>query len=160
MKRATYDDVLAAPPNKVGEILDGELFLSPRPEPRHAVASSALGMALGNPFHHGSGGPGGWWILFEPELHLRRDVMVPDLASWRRERMPRLPSTAGFELAPDWECVVLSPSTARIDRTRKLRISRFSIGSMRKPPRGSARRIPSARDFSFGSFFSGTTAWL
>ena len=122
MKRATYDDVLAAPPNKVGEILDGELFLSPRPAPRHAVASSALGMALGNPFHHGSGGPGGWWILDEPEIHLGEQIVVPDLAGWRRERLPAIPEEAFFTLAPDWVCEVLSPATERIDRGRKLRI--------------------------------------
>ena len=122
MKRATYDDVLNAPENKVAEILDGELFLSPRPAPRHSVAASALGMALGNPFHQGAGGPGGWWILDEPELHFGEQVLVPDLAGWRRERMPAIPDEAFFSLAPDWVCEVLSPSTERIDRGRKLRI--------------------------------------
>ena len=122
MKRATYEDVLTAPPNKVAEILDGELFLSPRPAPRHAVISSELGMALGNPFHRGSGGPGGWWILDEPELHLGEHIVVPDLAGWRRERLPAIPEEAFFSLAPDWVCEVLSPSTERIDRGRKLRI--------------------------------------
>ena len=122
MKRATYEDVLNAPENKVAEILDGELFLSPRPSPRHAVAASEIGMVLGNPFHRGSGGPGGWWILDEPELHLGDHVVVPDLAGWRRERMPAMPDEAFFTLAPDWVCEVLSPSTERIDRSRKLRI--------------------------------------
>ena len=122
MKRATYEDVLNAPENKVAEILDGELFLSPRPAPRHAVASSEIGMAIGPPFHRGVGGPGGWWILDEPELHLGEQVVVPDLAGWRRERMPAIPEAAFFSLAPDWVCEVLSPSTARIDRGRKLRI--------------------------------------
>jgi Uma2 family endonuclease len=122
MKRATYEDVLNAPENKVAEILDGELFLSPRPAPRHSVAASALGMALGNPFHQGAGGPGGWWILDEPELHFGEQVLVPDLAGWRRERMPAIPDEAFFSLAPDWVCEVLSPSTERIDRGRKLRI--------------------------------------
>lgn len=122
LKRATYDDVLSAPENKVAEILDGELFMSPRPVPRHALVSSELGMALGNPFHRGSGGPGGWWILDEPELHLGEHVVVPDLAGWRRERLPALPEEAFFPLAPDWVCEVLSPSTERVDRGRKLRI--------------------------------------
>jgi Uma2 family endonuclease len=122
MPRATYEDVLNAPENKVAEILDGELFLSPRPAPRHAVAASELGMALGNPFHRGSGGPGGWWILDEPELHFGEHVVVPDLAGWRRERLPAMPEEAFFSLVPDWVCEVLSPSTARIDRTRKLKI--------------------------------------
>jgi Uma2 family endonuclease len=122
MKRATYEDVLNAPENKVAEILDGELFLSPRPAPRHALASAELGMAVGNPFHRGSGGPGGWWILDEPELHLGEHILVPDLAGWRRERLAAMPEEAYFSLAPDWVCEVLSPSTERIDRSRKLPI--------------------------------------
>jgi Uma2 family endonuclease len=121
VKRATYEDVLSAPENKVAEILDGELFLSPRPAPRHSVASFRLGGAL-VPFDDGPDGPGGWRILFEPELHLAEDVVVPDLAGWRRERLPTIPDTAFFSLAPDWVCEVLSPSTERIDRGRKLRI--------------------------------------
>ena len=123
MKRATYEDVLNAPENKVAEILDGELFLSPRPAPRHAVASSRLGSILGGSFDEGGGdGPGGWWILDEPELHFGEQVVVPDLAGWRRERMPLIPDEAFFSLAPDWVCEVLSPSTERADRGRKLRI--------------------------------------
>jgi Uma2 family endonuclease len=122
MKRATYQDVLDAPDNMVAEILDGELFLSPRPRPRHSVAASSVGMMLGEPFHRGRGGPGGWWILDEPELHLGDHVVVPDVAGWRRARMPSVPDEAYFSLAPDWLCEVLSPSTARIDRTRKLAI--------------------------------------
>jgi Uma2 family endonuclease len=122
MKRATYEDVLNAPENKVAEILDGELVLSPRPAMRHSLAASTLGGVLGEPFGRGRGGPGGWWILDEPELHLGKDVLVPDLAGWRRERMPSRPETAYFPLAPDWVCEVLSPSTAQIDRARKLAI--------------------------------------
>jgi Uma2 family endonuclease len=122
MARATYEDVLNAPENKVAEILDGELVLSPRPGFRHSVASSGLGSALGEPFSRGRGGPGGWWILDEPELHIGDHVVVPDLAGWRRERMPTGPDEAYFTLAPDWVCEVLSPSTERIDRGRKLRI--------------------------------------
>jgi Uma2 family endonuclease len=122
VKRATYEDVVNAPENKVAEILDGELFLSPRPAPRHSVAESALGGALFDPYHRGRGGPGGWWILDEPELHLGDHVVVPDLAGWRRERMPAIPDEAFFALPPDWACEVLSPSTERIDRGRKLRI--------------------------------------
>jgi len=121
-KPASYEDLLALPEHVVGEIIDGELIVSPRPAPRHAVASSMLGAELALPFQRGRGGPGGWWILDEPELHFDPDVLVPDLAGWRRERLPELPEKAWFELAPDWVCEVLSPSTAIIDRTRKLRI--------------------------------------
>jgi Uma2 family endonuclease len=121
-RKATYDDVLNAPENKVAEILDGELYLSPRPAPRHAVAASALTGLLWDPFDRGRSGPGGWRILAEPELHFADQVVVPDLAGWRRERMPSLPEAAFFSLAPDWVCEVLSPSTERIDRALKLRI--------------------------------------
>ena len=122
MKRATYEDVLNAPEHKVAEILDGELFLSPRPASRHSVAASRLGTALAS-FDESEGRPpGGWWLLFEPELHFGDDVLVPDLAGWRRERMPAIPDVAFFSLAPDWVCEVLSSSTERIDRGRKLRI--------------------------------------
>jgi Uma2 family endonuclease len=121
LKRATYEDVLSAPENKVAEILDGELFLSPRPASRHSLACSSLFGAL-VPFRAGHEGPGGWWILFEPELHFGEHVVVPDLGAWRRERMPVMPDVPFFSLAPDWVCEVLSPSTERIDRGRKLRI--------------------------------------
>jgi Uma2 family endonuclease len=119
-KHATYADLEALPDNLVGEIVDGELYASPRPAPRHARASSVLGGALGGAFDWGGGGPGGWFIIDEPELHLGGQVMVPDLAGWRRERMPGMPEEAFFEVAPDWVCEVLSPSTAVLDRKRKL----------------------------------------
>jgi Uma2 family endonuclease len=123
-RRATYRDVLEAPVHMVAEIVDGELYTHPRPRPRHTVVSSVLGMDLGNAFQRGRGGPGGWLILDEPELHLgpEPDIIVPDLAGWRRERMPELPEEAFFSLAPDWACEVLSTSTAQLDRTRKLPI--------------------------------------
>jgi Uma2 family endonuclease len=119
---ATYEDLVKVPDICVAEIVDGELHVSPRPAPRHAVAGSSLGVLVGGPYQHGRGGPGGWWILGEPELHLGRDVLVPDLAGWRRARMPRMPSTAYFPLAPDWVCEILSPSTASLDRVKKLTI--------------------------------------
>jgi Uma2 family endonuclease len=117
---ATYDDLVKLPENMVAEIVDGELHASPRPAPRHAVAYARLTGLLHPAFDSGRGGPGGWWILAEPELHLGPDVLVPDLAGWRRERMPRVPETAFFPLAPDWVCEILSPSTASFDRSKKL----------------------------------------
>jgi Uma2 family endonuclease len=121
---ATYADLLALPENVVGEIVDGDVVVSPRPAPPHAVAASYLGIEIGGSFGRRHGGPGGWLIVFEPELHLGDHVLVPDLAGWLRERMPRLPETAWFELRPDWVCEVLSPSTAILDRTRKQDIYR------------------------------------
>jgi len=122
-RRATYDDLLKLPEHVVGEIIDGELIASPRPAPAHANAESTIQIDIDGRFHGppgGSGGPGGWWILVEPELHMHGDVLVPDVAGWLRERMPRLPAKAAFELPPDWVCEVLSPSTARIDRAKKM----------------------------------------
>ncbi len=116
---ATYQDVLDAPPHVVAELIAGQLYTHPRPAPPHATAASVLGMDIGGPYHRGRGGPGGWWILYEPELHLDRDVLVPDLAGWRRERMPEPPKTAYSELAPDWVYEVLSPAPARVDRVLK-----------------------------------------
>ena len=121
-KRATYADIEALPDHVVGEILAGNLYASPRPRFRHARAAGWLDRRLGPPFDEGSGGPGGWWILIEPELHLGEDVVVPDLAGWRRERLPVFPDVAHLELAPDWICEILSPSTERIDRGLKLQI--------------------------------------
>ena len=114
-----------APAHLVAEIIDGELSLLPRPRVAHSIAASALGEELGPPFRRGRGGPGGWVILDGPELHLgpRPDVMVPDLAGWRRERLPAdfILETAAT-VAPDWCCEVLSPSTEKRDRGRKLAI--------------------------------------
>jgi Uma2 family endonuclease len=124
---ATYDDLVKVPDIMVAEIVDGELHASPRPAPRHAQAGSRLGMRIGPPFDQGEGGPGGWRILYEPELHFGRDVLVPDWAGWRRHRMPRLPETAYFTLAPDWVCEILSPSTASLDRAKKLAIYAWLI---------------------------------
>ena len=118
-RRATYQDVLDAPAHRVAEIVDGTLYTQPRPAPPHAVASSRLGGELTGPFDRGRGGPGGWWILDEPELHLGEDILVPDIAGWRRERMAELPDTAYFALAPNWVCEVLSESTRRLDLHEK-----------------------------------------
>src|SRR3972149_4563963 len=121
-RRATYDDLLRVPDHRVAEIVDGDLHVSPRPASRQALAKSVLGWELGAPFDRGRGGPGGWWILFEPELHLGQDVLVPDLAGWRRARVASMPDAPWIDVAPDWVCEVISPSTESIDRGRKLRI--------------------------------------
>jgi Uma2 family endonuclease len=119
-QKASYKDLLALPEHLVGEIIAGELVTHPRPSPRHTAASSALTMEIGSLFHRGKGGPGGWWILDEPEVHFGADILVPDIAGWCRERLPNLPEIAWFEFAPDWVCEVLSPSTARQDRMMKM----------------------------------------
>lgn len=120
-KPATYADLCALPPEVVGEIIDGTLHASPRPATAHGMAASVLGSDLMVSFQRG-GGPGGWWFLDEPELHFGDNVLVPDIAGWRRERMPRVPNANFIELAPDWVCEILSPSTASLDRSKKMRV--------------------------------------
>jgi Uma2 family endonuclease len=129
---ATYADLEAVPSNLVAEILGGELVTHPRPRPRHGIASAALGVELGGPFQKGGGGgPGGWIFIVEPELHLGENIVVPDLAAWRRERLPTMPEEVGITIAPDWACEVLSPSTAIHDRTIKFDIYHdFGVGHL------------------------------
>ena len=119
---ASYEDLLQVPEHLVAEILNGRLHTHPRPASRHARAFSILGGKLTEPFDLGAGGPGGWWIVFEPEIHLESHVLVPDLAGWRRERLPEYPDAAWFDLAPDWVCEILSPATAQTDRSVKMPI--------------------------------------
>lgn len=121
-KPATYQDVLDAPEHQNAEIINGELHVSPRPGGPHTVVASALGVVLGAPFQFGISGPGGWLILDVPELHIVGDIVIPDLAGWRRERLSEVPDAAYFTLAPDWACEVLSQSTAAVDRADKLPI--------------------------------------
>ena len=117
---ATYQDVIDAPADKVAEIVGGTLHLHPRPRFRHSHAIVSVSREISGPFHKGRGGPGGWWILIEPEVHLGDDVFVPDVVGWRRERMPEFPADAAFgTLVPDWVCEVLSPSTRTFDLTAK-----------------------------------------
>jgi Uma2 family endonuclease len=125
-----YEQLLALPENIVGEIINGQLRTQPRPAGPHALASSALGGEIYGPYHKGRGGPGGWWILDEPEVHFIRDVevLVPDIAGWRRERLPTMPADHHFKVAPDWVCEVLSPTTAKIDRIEKMPVyARYGV---------------------------------
>ena len=120
LRGATYEDLLKVPENLVAELIDGELYTWPRPAAPHARASSILERRLGRAFDDGEDGPGGWWIITEPELDLNGPHMVPDLAGWRRERMPDYPDTTGCTVVPDWVCEIQSPGNARYDRVVKL----------------------------------------
>lgn len=122
LQRTPYEELLALPETLVGEILGGQLKIQPRPSGPHGMAEFALGVEIGTPFGKGRGGPGGWWILIEPEIHFQRDteVAVSDLAGWRRERMPALSQGHRYEVVPDWVCEILSPGTAKKDRALKL----------------------------------------
>jgi Uma2 family endonuclease len=121
-RRATYADLEAVSPHLVAEIIHGALVTHPRPSPRHGVASNSLAAELTGPFQKGRGGPGGWIFMDEPELHFGDDVVVPDIAGWRRERLQTLPDTAYLTVAPDWVCEIISPSTAIYDRGPKREI--------------------------------------
>lgn len=123
IRQATYQDILMLPEHVTGQLIAGELITSPRPRISHAHTASGIGIKIGGAFQNGSSeNPGGWWILFEPELHLGEDVLVPDIAGWRKDIMPALPDEAYFTVAPNWVCEVLSKTTAGIDRIKKLPI--------------------------------------
>ncbi|MEE4263944.1 MAG: Uma2 family endonuclease [Desulfobacteraceae bacterium] len=120
-KTATYEDLYKIPENMIGEIIDGELVASPRPSPEHSNAASSLGGEIVPPYRFGRGGPGGWIILFEPEIRFSQtDLLVPDFAGWRKERFPGWPKENWFSVAPDWICEILSPATVRNDRIVKM----------------------------------------
>ena len=119
--RATYDDLLRVPDTKVAEIVDGELVVSPRPAVPHANAATAMMKDLLPSFDGIDTTPGGWRMLFEPELHFGEDVLVPDLAGWRYARLPTMPNAAALSLPPDWLCEIISPSSVRHDRIAKMR---------------------------------------
>ena len=126
-----YQQLEALPEGLTGEILDGQLHTQPRPAGPHARAETELSIDIGSSYGRGRGGPGGWWILVEPEIHFVTDqeVAVPDLAGWRRERMPRIPQGHRFTVVPDWVCEILSPATASKDREIKMPLyARFGVG--------------------------------
>jgi Uma2 family endonuclease len=128
-RRATYADIEALPAHVVGEIAHGVLHTMPRPRDRHGKVVFELQAELSGPFSRGLRGPGGWVFRQEPELHLGSNILVPDLAAWRRERFDVDPDVVGITTPPDWVCEVLSPSTARFDRTEKVDIyGTFGIG--------------------------------
>lgn len=120
-KRATYADLEAVPPHLVAEIIDGELVTHPRPSPRHAATAIALGTELSGPFQKGQAGPGGWVFFVEPEVGFDSQLLVPDIAGWKRQRLSAYPDTNYFTIAPDWVCEILSGSTEKRDRTVKMR---------------------------------------
>src|SRR5689334_4709206 len=107
-KFATYEDLLKVPEHLVAEIIAGELITSPRPGPRHAMAATSLADEITGPFQKGKGGPGGWWILFEQEIHLTEDILVPDIAGWKKDVLPVIPTDKNYlQIAPQWVCEVL-----------------------------------------------------
>ena len=121
-RQATYADLEAVHPHLVAEIIYGALVTHPRPVPQHVAAAYVLGIEVGNSFQFGRGGPGGWFFMPEPELHLGANVVVPDIAGWRRERLRPAPAKAYIETPPDWVCEIISPSTEIYDKGPKRQI--------------------------------------
>ena len=121
-KRAVYQDLYSIPENMTGEIIDGELIVTPRPSRKHTITTSRLGGEIIPPYDFGRGGPGGWIILDEPEISLGENILVPDLAGWKKQRFPIEEPHNWISVAPDWVCEILSPGTAQIDRTEKMPI--------------------------------------
>jgi len=133
MKPPTLADLDALPPGIVGEIIEGVLYTMTKPRARHQRTGLEIGSGLLGPFDHGRNGPGGWWIIAAPGIELPNNTkeLSPDVAGWRREKMPVLPNVAAFTQAPDWACEVVSPATAGADRVRKMRIyARESVGHL------------------------------
>jgi Uma2 family endonuclease len=120
-RRATWDDLVRAPDDgRTYEILDGELEAMPRPLPRHNRAQALLVGDIGGPYDRGRGGPGGWWILIEPDVLLEpHGSFVPDVVGWRRARMPTLQESRPITTVPDWICEITSPKDRGRDRVRK-----------------------------------------
>ena len=118
-RQATYADIETAPEHLVAEIINGELFTHPRPSLRHGVTATSLVDELTGPFQKGRGGPGGWVFAIKPEIKFSENILVPDIAAWRRERLPGIPTRNFIEIAPDWICEVLSGSTEKRDRSLK-----------------------------------------
>lgn len=113
-KAPTLADLEALPPDIKGEIIEGVLYTMTRPRGRHQRTSLAIGGDLRDPFDRGRGGPGGWWIIPEPGIELpNTPEIAPDLAGWRRERLPVVPDDAAIHVVPDWVCEILSPTTRR-----------------------------------------------
>jgi Uma2 family endonuclease len=128
-KKASYEDLYAIPENMTGEIVDGGLIVTPRPSKKHVYTASRLDKEIGPPYELGRNGPGGWIILVEPEIKLDENTVVPDLAGWKKERFPATEETNWISVAPDWVCEILSPSTFRTDKVKKMPLyARYGVG--------------------------------
>jgi len=126
---ATLADLEALPPHIKGEIIEGVLYTQPRPRPPHADIAISIADDLHGPFKRGKNGPGGWWILVEPGIELPDSPeFSPDLAGWRRDRLPKLPKDEPIRIAPDWVCEILSPRTRSYDnRTKRPFYARIGV---------------------------------
>lgn len=122
-KSAVYEDLYSIPDAMIGQIINNELLALPRPSSHHSHISFVLSGEIAGPFRFGrNGGMGGWIILYEPEIRLGDHTLVPDIAGWKKERLPKPPKENWISVPPDWVCEILSPGTERIDRKKKMPI--------------------------------------
>jgi len=122
-KRPAYKDLYKIPENMTGEIINGELVVTPRPSRKHGYSTTALGAAVVPSYQFGRGGGlGGWVIIIEPEIGFGENIMVPDIAGWKEDRYPEEEPHNWISVVPDWICEVLSPNTLRVDKVRKMPI--------------------------------------
>jgi hypothetical protein len=120
-RKATYADIDALPEHTTGELIDDVLYTQGRPALPHALVASGLVAQLDSTFGFGGNGPHVFLFAIEPELHLGDDVLVPDLAAWRAERLPPQSRRGAFtSVAPDWLAEIASPSTSIRDRRVKM----------------------------------------
>ncbi len=127
----TYKDLLGLAEDVRAEILGGAMAMSPSALPRHSLAQRVLGSVIGGPFHdeHDAGGPGGWWIFPEVDVQLGvHDIVRPDLAGWRRERLQDPWDARPIRVVPDWICEIISPSNGSHDRvTKRALYARYGV---------------------------------
>ncbi|HEX3763053.1 MAG TPA: Uma2 family endonuclease [Kofleriaceae bacterium] len=117
----TLADLDALPPGIVGEIIDGVLYTMTKPRMRHQRTTRLIGGTIGAPFDDERDGPDGWWIVTEPGIELPNTPEIsPDVAGWRRTRMPEMPNDEPIRMVPDWVCEILSKSTRRHDLLVKM----------------------------------------
>jgi Uma2 family endonuclease len=121
---ATIDDLLAIPEaERFHEIIGGELVRKAMPSIRHGGAQAGLLGRLGGPYNRRPGGPrpGGWRFATETEIRFDdSEIYRPDVAGWRRERLPELPDEFPLTVRPDWVCEIVSPSNVRNDVVKKM----------------------------------------
>ena len=119
----TVDEWLREPAEKRYELIDGDLIEKAAPDFSHGSAQAGLIAHLHPWFHQRDGGdrPGGWWIASEVDVVLDDNGFRPDIAGWRRERVPEMPKTRPVRVRPDWICEIVSESNATTDTIKKLR---------------------------------------
>jgi Uma2 family endonuclease len=124
-KAATLADLREVWDLKSVELIAGEIVEKASPGFFHGNTQGAVFSILWTRF--GGGGDGGekatWWFASEVDVRFdAHDVFRPDVAGWRRDRVPEPPAERPVRVRPDWVCEVLSTSDKRRDQVLKLRV--------------------------------------